>query len=238
MVIFRKRDPRRHARAAVKVALAIQRRTREINAELEGESEPIVMKVGVNSGIAGVGATRIEGVAGTRWTYTASGPTTNVAARLTAVAEGAGGGVIISGETRNRLGDEFRLEALGPQSLKNVPEPVLAFRVLGQEAPPASPTPDAGRPTGARRRLYVVSRRRPDVYEELLRQFAGDPDVEVVLERRIEEARPGPGAGEAAGPPSPDRRARPALNAQFGANPYVVIDIGGRETEPRARPPA
>lgn len=134
MVIFRKRDPRRHARAAVLAALGIQRRTREINAQLQGQSQPITMKVGVNSGIASVGATKIEGAAGTRWTYTASGPTTNIAARLAALAEG--GAVILSEETRRRLGDEPAVEDIGLQSLKNVAHPVRAYRLMGKEQEP------------------------------------------------------------------------------------------------------
>jgi len=131
MVIFRKRDPCRHARAAVKAALGIQRRTREINAELAGDFEPITMKVGVNSGIAAVGATKIEGAAGIRWTYTASGPTTNIAARLAALADG--GAVVVSEETCRRLGEEFQLEDLGAQRLKNVSEPVRVYRVRAPE---------------------------------------------------------------------------------------------------------
>ena len=127
MVIFRDPDPRRHARAAVLAALGIHGRTREINAQLESRFEPIAMHVGINSGVASVGATKIEGAAGTRWTYTASGPTTNVAARLAALAEGET--VILSEETRRRLGDEFDLEDLGPQSLKNVERPVRAYRL-------------------------------------------------------------------------------------------------------------
>jgi class 3 adenylate cyclase len=139
MVIFRKRDPRRHARAAVLAALGIQRRTREINAQLEGELQPITMKVGVNSGIASVGATKIEGVAGTRWTYTASGPTTNIAARLAALEEG--GAVVVSEETRHRLGDEFQIEDLGSKSLKNVSQPARVYRVTALKTEPGAGIP-------------------------------------------------------------------------------------------------
>lgn len=132
MVIFRDPDPRRHAAAAALAALGIQRRTRETNATLEGFFEPITMHVGVNSGIASVGATKIEGAAGTRWTYTASGPTTNIAARLAALGEG--GSVVISAEVRRRLGDEFTIEEdLGFQSLKNVAEPIRAYRLKADE---------------------------------------------------------------------------------------------------------
>jgi class 3 adenylate cyclase len=126
MVIFQDGDPRRHAACAVRAGLAILRKTRDTNATLEGFCEPITMHIGVNSGTAAVGATKIEGAAGTRWTYTASGPTTNIAARLAALAEG--GCIVLSEETRRRLGEEFALEDLGPQSLKNLAHPVRAFR--------------------------------------------------------------------------------------------------------------
>lgn len=127
MVIFRDPDPARHARSAVLAAFGIHRQSHRINEELRGQFEPITMHVGVNSGVASVGATKIEGAAGTRWTYTASGPTTNLAARLAALA--AGGALVMSEETRRRLGDEFPVEDLGAQSLKNVAHPVRAYRL-------------------------------------------------------------------------------------------------------------
>lgn len=126
MVIFQDPEPRRHAVSAVQAAFAILRKTRETNATLEGFYEPITMHIGVNSGTAAVGATKIEGAAGTRWTYTASGPTTNIAARLAALAEG--GNIVLSEETRRRLGDDFQVEDMGPQQLKNVTQPVRAYR--------------------------------------------------------------------------------------------------------------
>jgi len=127
MVIFQDRDPRHHAAAAIRAAVAIQRRCREINEELRGQSEPIVMHVGVNSGVASVGATKIEGLAGARWTYTASGSTTNIAARLAALSEG--GDVILTEETRRRIGDDFSPEDLGSRTLKNVPQAMRIYRL-------------------------------------------------------------------------------------------------------------
>ncbi len=127
MVIFQDPDPRRHAAAAIQAALSIQRRTRDINLELAGSSEPIEMHVGVNSGLASVGATKIEGLAGVRWTYTASGATTNVAARLAALSEG--GDVILSDETRSRIGPALHAEDLGFRELKNVSQPVQVHRI-------------------------------------------------------------------------------------------------------------
>lgn len=135
MVVFQDPEPRRHARAAVKTALGILRRTREINAELADLSEPIAVHVGVNSGTATVGATKIEGVAGTRWTYTASGPVTNLAARLAQLGEGDA--VIIGPEIHRRLDVEFPFEELGERLLKNVEQPVRVYRLVAEPAVPA-----------------------------------------------------------------------------------------------------
>ena len=131
MVIFQDPAARRHAEHAVLAACAIVRRTREINAEPGSPAEPITLHVGVNSGVAAVGATKIEGTAGTRWTYTASGPVTNLAARLADVGEDDA--VHIGPETERRLGGAFVLDDVGEQQLKNVEEPVRVFRVVDAE---------------------------------------------------------------------------------------------------------
>jgi class 3 adenylate cyclase len=126
MAIFQDPDPRRHARAAVETGLGVLRRTREIN-EREAAEAPILVHLGVNSGPATVGATKIEGAAATRWTYTASGPVTNLAARLAAVADG--GEVLVGPETRRRLGGEFPFEPAGERRLHNIDRPLPVFRL-------------------------------------------------------------------------------------------------------------
>jgi class 3 adenylate cyclase len=139
MVIFQDPDPRRHAEAAVATGLRILERARELNGGHAAGA--IALHVGVNSGVAALGATRIEGAAGTRWTYTASGPVTNLAARLAALGEGDA--VVLGPQTRRRLGPGFAVEDAGPQRLRNVEEPVQVFRVApapGGLAPaPAGP---------------------------------------------------------------------------------------------------
>jgi class 3 adenylate cyclase len=92
--------------------------------------------VGVNSGLAAVGATRIEGTAGTRWTYTASGPVTNVAARLAALGEGDT--VMLGPATRERLGPDLAAEDLGEHTLRNIDEPVRVFRLRAAQKPTAA----------------------------------------------------------------------------------------------------
>ena len=124
MVIFHEGD---HPRAAVGAAVAIHRRAAELNTELAARVEPLAMHIGVNTGPASLGATKIEGRAGTRWTYTASGMTTNIAARLAAAAEA--GETIVSETTRDRLAPLIDCEDLGERMLKNVDHPVRLFRV-------------------------------------------------------------------------------------------------------------
>jgi class 3 adenylate cyclase len=124
MVIFHEGE---HWRAAVEAARAIHRRAGELNAELAVRFDPLAMHIGINTGPALLGATKIEGRAGTRWTYTASGLTTNIAARLAAVAEG--GEIVISESTAGRLGPGLPLEDLGLRELKNVERRLRLFRL-------------------------------------------------------------------------------------------------------------
>ena len=138
MAIFRDADPRRHARQAVRCALAILRRTRELNKTLRGLPEPVAVHIGVNSGLGTVGATKIEGASGIRWTYTASGQVTIVAARLASLAQGDE--ILVGAETRERLGAEFPLEDLGERPLRNVEVPVRVFRLALIQPVPAVAT--------------------------------------------------------------------------------------------------
>jgi class 3 adenylate cyclase len=124
MVIFHEGE---HARAAVEAARGIHRRAAEIGAELAERFEPFAMHIGVNTGPALLGATKIEGRAGTRWTYTASGMTTNVAARL--AAQAGAGEIVISESTFGQLGAEPPVEDLGLRELKNVEQPVRLYRL-------------------------------------------------------------------------------------------------------------
>jgi class 3 adenylate cyclase len=124
MAIFHEGD---HAHAALEAALAIHQRADELNAVLADTVEPVRMHIGVNSGPAALGATKIEGRGGTRWTYTASGLTTNVAARLAAVAQG--GETVISDSTLARVRPAFDVEDLGYRDLKNVERAVRLYRM-------------------------------------------------------------------------------------------------------------
>ncbi len=131
MIIFQHEDPLIHARNAVLTALAVQDGVKVINNDLEGIFDPVVVNIGINSGAASVGSSRFEGITGTRMTFTASGPVTNVAARIGAKA--TRGKVFIGGRTAERVKDLILLEDVGKHRLKNVKDPVQIYCVLGKK---------------------------------------------------------------------------------------------------------
>src|SRR4030095_4416025 len=86
MVIFRHPDPTEHPVLAARAALSIRDRTKQLNAALRGTLPPVTINIGINSGIVSLGAKKIQSPLGTRWTYAATGPVTNLAARIGASA--------------------------------------------------------------------------------------------------------------------------------------------------------
>ncbi len=127
MIIFRSTDRQEHARSAVLASLAIRRKTRLVNRELERDS-PIEVNMGINTGMVTIGSRKLEGVTGTRWTYTATGLVTNIAARFGAHA--VNGQILIGPETATRVRAGIPLRDLGPIPLKNVSKPIPVFEVL------------------------------------------------------------------------------------------------------------
>ncbi len=128
MAIFHHAERQQHATTAVDTALALLEVTRALNRD--NSQHPLSMHMGINSGTALVGSTRFEGARGTRWTFTASGPVTNLAARLANAAEA--GQILVGPETVRHLGEGYRLEKLGQEHLKNVSEAVEIHAVLGR----------------------------------------------------------------------------------------------------------
>lgn len=126
---------------AVRCAISIQDELRVRNAELVSERR-MLFRIGVNVGdvIVQDGDLLGDGV--------------NIAARLEGIAEP--GGVCISGsafeQVKNKLSVGFR--DLGPQEVKNIPEPVSAFGIT------AAPVLVTGEDTGARNAAAAPSRRR------------------------------------------------------------------------------
>jgi DNA-binding response OmpR family regulator len=127
VAIFYGMAPESHDIRAVDTALALLADTETLN--WENRESPLAIHMGLNSGIALVGSSRFEGIRGTRWIFTASGPVINLAARLAGVADA--GQILVGPETFRRLGQRYCLARLGRKRLKNIAEAVDVHRVLG-----------------------------------------------------------------------------------------------------------
>ena len=133
MVIFQRRHgegsrEEDHALNATRAAFAIRQKTVALNEEYAGVFPAVALHMGINTGQALVGATKLGGAGSQRWTFTATGPTTNLAARFAGSAEG--GDIVVGPVTAERIASVFVLEALGERSFKNVSQPLAVYRVI------------------------------------------------------------------------------------------------------------
>src|SRR4029450_7696650 len=130
---------------AVQCAVAIQRDLGVRNAELPSRRR-MRFRVGINLGDVIVDGERIYGDG------------VNIAARLEGLA--SGGGICIAGSVYDQVKGKLALrdEALGAQSVKNIAEPVRAYRV-GDELAGAvpSPSPHEARTAISRRQVVLAA---------------------------------------------------------------------------------
>ena len=133
MVLFMDEDEKTNALEAARTAHSIKEKTDIINQEFKELPQPLMINMGINSGLGLVGAAKFESLTGSRWTFTARGMVTNVAGRLGAFA--TGGAVVLSRCTADRINQEFAVNCLGKFSLKNVSEEVEIFQVEGPLTP-------------------------------------------------------------------------------------------------------
>lgn len=114
-----------HADRAVKTAMAMQQRMREINrTRVQTGEEPMLIRIGINTGevlVGNMGSSR-------RLTYTALGSAVNLAARIEPAAPS--GGVLISETTARALNADFSMHPVEPLHAKGFVEPVNVFEVL------------------------------------------------------------------------------------------------------------
>jgi class 3 adenylate cyclase len=101
--------------------------------ELSGVQLPIVVNMGINSGIASVGLKAVDAASGSRWRYGASGTVVNVAARVRECARD--GSILLSAEAAARVQSDFTLEDIGEHTLKNVIKPVRIYRLVASCRP-------------------------------------------------------------------------------------------------------
>jgi class 3 adenylate cyclase len=125
MVIFDSKAVTDHAGAALKSGLAIIAENQRICEERRYPWGEVNLHLGVNSGMALVGCTRITSPAGDRYTYTASGLVTVLASRIAALSFGEH---LYCGESTYQLvRRRCKAVALGKTAVKNVAEPLSVY---------------------------------------------------------------------------------------------------------------
>jgi class 3 adenylate cyclase len=118
MVIFQDPDPVQHAKNATQTALQIWEKCLKMPENGDPDLFPIQVNIGIQSGEAYLGSTKMRSNEAERWTFTASGAVTIMAARLANYARG--GQVLIAQDTARRVEKFFSLSPLGKISLKNI----------------------------------------------------------------------------------------------------------------------
>ena len=129
MVIFQSEGSRtRHALNAAGSAFQLLSKVAELNEGFSGIYPPVAIHVGINSGPALVGATKIDIAGGGRWTFTASGPTTNLAARVAGLTRGRRG----QGRPGDRRPDQGPVRPRGHRGAhaQERRRPVLVYRLV------------------------------------------------------------------------------------------------------------
>src|SRR6266478_9274833 len=106
----------------------IRKHQGDVNEEHRDVFPSVALHMGINSGEAWVGATKIGGAGAQRWTFTATGPTTNLAARFAGSAQGDE--IVVGPATAERIQGVFVLENLGEKSFKNVSQPLNVYRII------------------------------------------------------------------------------------------------------------
>lgn len=127
MVLFLNEDKKVNAIEAVRAAVAIRLESIRIFEECSVLYRPLDINMGISSGKALVGAAKFDTYSGSRWTYTARGSLTNIAARI--AAQATKGRIFLSKETRERVKDLYPLKYNGAFQLKNVSEKTDIYEV-------------------------------------------------------------------------------------------------------------
>ncbi len=121
---------------AVRAALAMREAMRAYNLELEREGLPaLALGIGIHRGpgLAGMVGSR------ERMEYGFVGRTVNLAARVQSLTRTHGVDILITGAVRSELDDSFVVEAMPPEPVKGIAEPVPTYAVRARtETAPAT----------------------------------------------------------------------------------------------------
>ncbi|NNE05615.1 MAG: adenylate/guanylate cyclase domain-containing protein [Xanthomonadales bacterium] len=126
------RGVRQDASDCVRMAIAMQRRMRELQSEWRdmGLERPFEIRIGINTGYCTVGNFGSED----RMDYTIIGGEVNLAARLEYEAEA--GGILLAYETWSLVKDWVRAEEAETITVKGFARPITTYRVRGIQSEP------------------------------------------------------------------------------------------------------
>ena len=121
------RGVKEDARACVRMAVAMLRRLRQLQAEWQGlgAEQPFHLRIGINTGYVTVG----NFGSADRMDYTIIGSAVNLTARLQSQSEIDG--ILIGHETYSLVKDDVAAEEQTPIKVKGFAEPVRCYKVLG-----------------------------------------------------------------------------------------------------------
>jgi class 3 adenylate cyclase len=105
------------------------------------------------------------------------GDAVNIAARLEALAEP--GGICVSGTAHDHMGTKLPLAFtdLGPQQVKNIPQPIRVFRVRSETSPAVNPGMGSSLPLPDQPSIAVLP----------FQNMSGDPEQEYFADGMVEE---------------------------------------------------
>lgn len=129
MIIFKDGSRKKNNDNAVAAAMEIISENRRLNNELDFPWGRVDLHLGLNSGKAWVGSTKMKSLSGERWTYTASGLVTVMAARIGSLSRESR--LYIGSETQKYLDESYDCEFIGLHDFKNIKKPVPVYEVKG-----------------------------------------------------------------------------------------------------------
>ena len=132
MVIFLHSESTQHASNAIQAALDIQEQCMKMSQNEDPELFPIQVNIGIDSGEVYLGSIKMRGTEGERWTFTASGAITIMAARLAQHARE--GQTLIGEETARRVDKIFPLNHIGQVLLKNIKDSGEVYEISPTKA--------------------------------------------------------------------------------------------------------
>lgn len=134
MIIFKDGSPKENASNAMAASLDIHQTASVVAAGLVGPAQGLKLNMGIASGLALVGPSRFVGSEYTRMTFTASGNVTNLAARLSDLAQG--GEILVCPETRELLFEQWPLFDRGEMVIKGLEDTVRVYSPLANKPSP------------------------------------------------------------------------------------------------------